>query len=88
LPKAYATISAMTERKKVGRPSKGDRVVTWTRLPRAHREKAEELAAEWGQPLSEVLAALVAIGFNHCGELTRPAAQSDLEEGLPLDGAS
>jgi hypothetical protein len=67
----------MTERRKVGRPSKGDRVVTWTRLPRAQREKAEELAAEWGQPLSEVLAALIAIGFNHRSELTPPAARSN-----------
>jgi hypothetical protein len=65
----------MTERKKIGRPSKGDRVVTWTRLLRAHREKAEALAAELGQPLSEVLAAL-------------PAARSNLQEELPLDRAS
>ena len=78
----------MTERKKIGRPSKGDRVVTWTRLPRAHREKAEALATELGQPLSEVLAALVAISFNHCGELTLPAARSTLQEELPLDKAS
>jgi hypothetical protein len=78
----------MTERKKIGRPSKGDRVVTWTRLPRAHRETAEALAAELGQPLSEVLAALVAIGFNHRSELVLPAARSNLQEELPLDRAS
>lgn len=88
MPKVCAKISAMTERKKIGRPSKGDRVVTWTRLPRAHREKAEALAAELGQPLSEVLAALVAIGFNHRSEFALPAARSNLQEELPLDRAS
>jgi hypothetical protein len=57
-------------------------------LPRAHREKAEALAAELGQPLSEVLAALVAIGFNHRSEFALPAARSNLQEELPLDRAS
>ena len=77
----------MAERQKIGRPSKGDRVVTWTRLPRSDREVVDELARELGQPVGDVLAALVAVGLKHRGEMTLPASKSKQEE-LPLVRAS
>lgn len=44
---------------KTGRPGKGDRVVTVTRLPAAVRAEVEALAAEQGITMSQVVADLV-----------------------------
>jgi len=72
--------------KKLGRPHKGDRVVTWARLPRASREQAERIAAEKGWPVSEVVAELVSLGLQHLDKM--PKSPAIAQEELPLDRAS
>jgi hypothetical protein len=68
--------------RKIGRSSKGDRVVTWVRLPRAVRDKADQIAAQRGCPVSDVVAALVELGLDHVdlgglrGQETLPAREA------------
>lgn len=73
---------------KIGRPSKGERVVTFTRLPKFSRQQVEELASQSGKPLSDVLAALVAIGLSHPQELDLGAPRQEHQDELPLGKAS
>jgi hypothetical protein len=76
-------MSQQGSKKKMGRPSKGDRVVTWVRLPRSVRDQAEEIAAQRGWPVSDVVAELVEVGLDHAVPAALPA-----QEELPLNKAS
>lgn len=70
----------MTERKKRGRPSKGDRRVVWCRLQRTQADTVEGLALNREMHVSDVMAALVAVGLAHLDEagLPEPAEGLDL----------
>jgi hypothetical protein len=72
--------------KKIGRPHKGERVVTWTRLPRHVRDQAERIAGDKGWPVSDVVAELASLGLKHFDESPQsPAAE---QQELPLNRAS
>jgi hypothetical protein len=51
--------------KRTGRPSKGDRVTTFVRLPRRVREAVEQMADDEGLPMSDVLVRIVCEALGH-----------------------
>lgn len=59
-----------------GRPSKGDRVVVYSRMPRPQAEAVKQLADARGMPVSDLVAGLVALGLRHQGELPAPTQES------------
>jgi hypothetical protein len=70
---------------RTGRPSKGDRVVVYTRVQRPVRDAIHALADETGMSVSDVLAALAAqsLGMQeHAPDLT-----SNDQQELPLKTA-
>ena len=70
---------------RIGRPSKGDRVVIYTRVQRPLGDAIRALADETGMSVSDVLAALAAqsLGMQeHAPELT-----SNDQQELPLKTA-
>lgn len=76
-----------TPTRKMGRPSKGDRVGTHVALPVDFRAEIEGMAAREGLPMGAIITRLVALG------LGRPAPdychpRLDHQEELPLNRAS
>ena len=58
-------VPSMTNRPaRTGRPSKGDRVVIYSRAPREVAERIEREAAEAGLPMSDVVANILAAHFD------------------------
>jgi hypothetical protein len=73
-------MGAMAAAKKIGRPSKGDRQVVWSRIATPRVRDLQELAAARGLPVSDVVDALVAVGLDHVTEAKLPAPQEVLPQ--------
>lgn len=59
-----------------GRPSKGDRVVVASRMPRQLADEIKALSDDRDEYLSDLVATLVRIGLRHRNELPAPAQES------------
>jgi hypothetical protein len=76
------------ERRKPGRPAKGDRVFTGVRLPREYRVAAEELARRDGLDVTDVVTRMVGESLGlPIPDYCLPKTTSQQEE-LPLNKAS
>jgi hypothetical protein len=73
--------------RKMGRPSKGERVGTHVALPADFRTEIEDMAAREGLPMGAIITRLVAIGL---GKPTPDYClpRLDEQEELPLTKAS
>lgn len=70
---------------RTGRPSKGDRVVAYSRPHKVVREACEVNARSQGyDSLSDYIAAVLAIHEGYPELAPRPAGRTDVSEALPL----
>jgi hypothetical protein len=69
---------------KIGRPSKGDRTVLWSRVPTKVAEAIKAEAAQRGLPYGDVAAEILS---GHYGEDYAPTRPSRDQEALELKTA-